>query len=158
MPQTATCYHNSLTLKWILIHHVREIVFVPARTFGAWVALPLCSLHFFRLVFHALQVMMQTDASWASNRARSCQPSFSGAELPCYYITRLPNRFRIEMRRDESVRRRGRFLGFFSTLNSQGRALAVPSGMWRLTFAPGQPENLNFFHTNLILGVLDCAS
>ena len=102
MPQTATCYHNSLTLKWILIHHVHEIVFVPARTFGAWVALPLCSLYFFRLVFHALKVMMQTDASWASNRARSCQSSFSGAELPCYYITRLPNRFRIEMRRDET--------------------------------------------------------
>ena len=73
--------------------------------------------------------MMQAVASWASSRARSCQPSFSGAELPCYCITRLPNGFRIQTRRDESVRRRGRFSGFFSTLNSQGRALAVPSGM-----------------------------
>ena len=34
-------------------------------------------------------------------------------------------------------------------------ALTAPSGLWRLTFAPGQPENLSFFHRNNFLGTLD---
>ena len=75
MPQTATCYHNSLTLRRTVTHHVHELVFVSAQTFDACVALPLSSLHFFRLVFHALKVMMQTKVSQASRQARSCQTS-----------------------------------------------------------------------------------
>ena len=106
MPQTATCYHNSLTLKRTVVHHVQELVFVPARTFDACVGLPLSSLHFFRLVSHALKVMMQSNVSQASRQARSCQTSFSGAELPCNYITRPPKGFRIETRRERSAGRK----------------------------------------------------
>ena len=116
MPQTATCYHNSLTLKRTVVHHVQELVFVPARTFDACVGLPLSSLHFFRLVSHALKVMMQTNVSQASRQARSCQTSFSGAELPCNYITRPPKGFRIETRRERSA---GRDFPFFSVISSR---------------------------------------
>ena len=112
MPQTATCYHNSLTLRRTVVHHVHELVFVSAQTFDACVALPLSSLHFFRLVFHALKVMMQTK------HVRVRRVHVSGAELPCYYITRPLKGFRIETRRERSPRRKA-FRFFFSVISSR---------------------------------------
>ena len=41
---------------------------------------------------------------------------------------------------------------------SQGCTQAVPGGLWRLTFALGQLENLTFFITNHMLGTLDFTS
>ena len=39
--------------------------------------------------------------------------------------------------------------------HNQDCAVAEPGGPWRLTFALGQLENLSFFQTNHILGILD---